>query len=407
MKSTHINSIIDYFLVIGLIAFSGFPLFFNNDRLLVLFVIFTAIIWVVRSASISKRTIFYFGGFTIVILAQAIEFRFFPVETIIGFFLRIILAFFVLKSLRLDVFIKIYINTILVFSIVSFIFYIPLLFDESLLDLYKQISIPIINDETGVQIGENLLIFDLRVKDLQSTFLRNPGPFWEPGAFAGFLIIGLLFNKVISNELFNWIGMILTLALISTFSTTGYITYMFIIIAFYTNSVKRIIISFSLIALFVYFFNTLPFLHEKIISQYEEATSINLENKRKNRFGSLVVDLKDFIEYPLFGKGPNNLTRFVDPVNMKVNNRNNGITDFLVKFGLIGFCLYFISMYHSLKRVCFAYNQDKKTLLILFISLFLIAFSEVYFMYPLFFALSLLQTILIRTDIKERSVMCT
>lgn len=394
MKRSYFNHLINNILIVGLIAFSGFPFFFNNDKYLISFVIFTLVIWMIRYPTISRRTIYYILGFALVVLAQSIQFRFFPTATIIGFFLRIFVAFFVLKSMKLDDFLKIYVKTIVFFSLVSFIFFIPLLFSDSVIEFYRLFAIPITNTETGVQIGENLLIFDLRVRDLQSTILRNPGPFWEPGAFAGFLIIGLLFNKVVNNKLFNPAGIILSIALISTFSTTGYLAYMFILIAYLSNSIKRIFISLSLVVLFVYAFNSLPFLREKIAIQYNEAIRNNLENRRKNRIASFVVDLKDFVEYPLFGKGPNNLTRFVDPDKMEFNNRNNGITDFLVKFGLLGFLLYFVSMYSSLKKICLIYNQEKKTVLVFFTSIFLIAFSEVYFMYPLFFALSLLQTVL-------------
>lgn len=401
MKITRINKTIDFLLVIGIIAFSGFPFFFNNDKYLVVFVVFSVLIWFSRRESISQRTLLYFLGFAIITVAQAIQFRFFPTVTIIGFFLRIFLAFFVLKSLMLDDFLKIYIKTIVFFSLVSFIFFIPLLFSDSVLEFYRRFAFPITNTETGVQIGENLLFFDLRVRDSQSPILRNPGPFWEPGAFAGFLIIGLLFNKVVNNKLFNPAGIILLIALISTFSTTGYLAYMFILIAYFTNSIKRIFISLCLVVLFVYAFNSLPFLREKIAIQYNEAIRNNLESRRKNRIASFIVDLKDFVDYPLFGKGPSNLTRFVNPNKMKFNNRNNGITDFLVKFGLIGFLLYFVSMYSSMKKICLIYNQEKKTVLIFFTSVFLIAFSEVYFMYPLFFALSLLQTTIIEPVVKE------
>ena len=32
---------------------------------------------------------------------------------------------------------------------------------------------------------------------------RNSGPFWEPGAFSGFLILALLFNIIITGKIFT------------------------------------------------------------------------------------------------------------------------------------------------------------------------------------------------------------
>ena len=67
--------------------------------------------------------------------------------------------------------------------------------------------------------------------------IRNYGPFWEPGAFQGFLVIALLCLFVCQKELKNSKRklIILVITLISTQSTTGYIGVIIIIVAFYKD----------------------------------------------------------------------------------------------------------------------------------------------------------------------------
>ncbi|MBN1183549.1 MAG: O-antigen ligase family protein [Bacteroidales bacterium] len=380
-------------MIIGLIAFSGFPFFYKNDNYLVIFFLFGFLVWIMRSRHINKKTLFYFIGFVIIILAQTIKYRFFPSVTIMGYFIRIFIAFFVLESIGIEEMLKKYLKTILFFSLISLILYVPLLFDDSIITFYNNNAIPLIDPKTDNKIGGTLLIFHLRVNDIHSLIVRNPGPFWEPGAFAGFLIIGILFNKIKNDRFFNIYGVMFLITLISTLSTTGYITYMFILIAFSLNSKRGIVVALLLSIVFIYIYSSLPFLREKIKNEYNIAFNSNLEKRSKNRIASTIVDINDVKNNLLFGRGPNDLTRYDNPFNSKVNNRNNGITDFLVKFGLVGFFLYFISMYYSLEKVCVYYDRKKKTLVICFISILLIGSSELYFMYPFFFALSLLHTV--------------
>ncbi len=71
---------------------------------------------------------------------------------------------------------------------------------------------------------------------------RNAGPFWEPGAFQGFLILAILMlvlevdNKLLKHRKLYFV--ILTITLLTTQSTTGYIIFLFIVVFFWKKIQK-------------------------------------------------------------------------------------------------------------------------------------------------------------------------
>lgn len=66
-------------------------------------------------------------------------------------------------------------------------------------------------------------------------FARNSGPFWEPGAFQGFLLLSVLFTIFCTERIkFRRAKVILFLVtILTTGSTTGYILLMIVLVCFY------------------------------------------------------------------------------------------------------------------------------------------------------------------------------
>ena len=66
---------------------------------------------------------------------------------------------------------------------------------------------------------------------------RNCGFTWEPGGFACFLILAIIINLASNKfKIRNKSLMILILSLITTFSTTGYMAFAFIMIWYLFNT---------------------------------------------------------------------------------------------------------------------------------------------------------------------------
>jgi hypothetical protein len=103
------------------------------------------------------------------------------------------------------------------------------------------------------------------------------------------------------------------------------------------------------------------------------------------------LDFRDFWKNPLFGAGVTNKTRFEMLGYEEDLIRTNGWSDFLVKFGLVGFLLYFIGFYKSAK-IYLNKSSSQNNAIWFMVVIFTIGFSETYFYFPYFWALSLFYT---------------
>lgn len=143
---------------------------------------------------------------------------------------------------------------------------------------------------------------------------RNSGFYWEPGAFAGTIvmmfIIILIYKKYYSKKQFQMIRKWLSIGIISTFSTTGLILLPFLLFINYAidqkisliSSFKLIVFALILIPISIYFFNNIPVLKEKIFSQIE----IFEEGKKgaeTSRIGASFFLFNLINEKPIIGHG--------------------------------------------------------------------------------------------------------
>ena len=248
-------------------------------------------------------------------------------------------------------------------------------------------------DTSIYQSAPQFIIFTINRGELSpDEFIRNSGPFWEPGAFSGFLIVALIFNLLIEQKIKTKKNILFILAIITTFSTTGYIAMFLLLIGFILIGRKvstKLFATASLTAIFIFSFFNLYFLSSKIADNILYSQTSNPTYAFRTRLISAEVDIYDVINYPLSGRGRFQATRFdsKDPV---LRHRNNGVTGLAAEFGVIGFIFYFFTMYKSFLAFCV--NKKTKPIFALFIMavIFTIGFSQYYFMKPFFIALSML-----------------
>ncbi len=162
--------------------------------------------------------------------------------------------------------------------------------------------------------------------------------------------------------------------------------FIVLILVKYKNLITPIIFLIVFIPISFFAFQKLPFLKDKLTDQIETSTSTISYTSHRNRFSSAIIDLADFQEYPLAGRGKYNESRFDKGV--KAINRNNGTTDFLVMYGLIGFVLYFAYYVISFKKITRYYNWTNKFTIYYYLLIILVlGFSENYFLLPFFWSL--------------------
>ena len=143
---------------------------------------------------------------------------------------------------------------------------------------------------------------------------RNSSVFWEPGAFAGTIIMITLFliiYKVFySNKDFSYLFKWLLIGLITTFSTTGLLLVPFLILLNYLRGKKRaikgfykyIVVTVALSVFSYYAYHNIPVLKTKISSQIE-AYENNERGSESNRIGSAFLLLNLINEEPIIGNG--------------------------------------------------------------------------------------------------------
>jgi O-antigen ligase len=268
--------------------------------------------------------------------------------TVMGFLTRLFIGMAVVVIV--SDFVRAYVLAMAGLSSLSFLFWIPeyvgLRAGVRFHDFFRTFA-----SKLGAQPGDRWSLgFHTYLLDPQQMH-RNSGIFWEPGAFAGYIIVALLMLAVLRTSISRKQHLaalcILTLALISTFSTTGYVAFPIALLLNYdwrgVNRERTASVAFGicilapLILLSSYYsFSGLDFLGVKIREQIT-AVERHEPGYHINRIGTLEYDWKYVSRRPFTGWGLHNKTRYALTPWAADYAFGNGMADFIVKFGLIGF----------------------------------------------------------------------
>jgi len=383
----------DYFLLVFLIAVSGIP-FFSYTIFWIVGLAAALVVAHLRNSLFlirSKTLILYTVIFTLIILFQAIQFSLFSITTFVGFIIKTTFAFLVISLLDKKI-LTYFVQVIVVISLISFFFWLPnLILGQSFEQLLSTGLAPFFKSpfyEPGSFYREasTIIIYTFNSYGFGINVPRNSGAFWEPGAFAGMIIMALIFDLIQTNGKPGRNFLILTLALVTTFSTTGYVTLGFIMLSLAVSKARwyvSVITIPVILLIFTVLFTRIPFLESKI--RHQLRLGVN-DQYVGSRFVNAQRDFKDFGEYPIFGRGQSKETRFDTNIS-ELMHRNNGVTDFLVKWGITGFFIYFLFVLNSFYRICDYYSFKKYFALVSLVTIWLIGFSEIWFNKPFFMGL--------------------
>jgi len=327
----------NYFYMIVLLCFSGNPVFHYPEWSRTLFVLVSVILIIrhYRMFYISEAGIlfFYLGVFIVVFAFQYFILRFVSFPGIIGFLLKIIFGYTIISVIGAE-FRRYYLDVIFLVALVSLAGFIWNFTGHEIPALYVK-----------EDILKSIVVFTQRFDGA-----RNSGMFWEPGTFACYIVLGFLFYLGDLNNLLNagkFKLLIIVMALITTFSTTGYIIF-FIILVFNLLSLNLkkysvLILPLILVLLLTGFsvYNKSDFLKEKITTQVSEAVR-EQGDFSPTRFGSLLFDIYYIKKHFLIGNGIHEITRFADhPWLMGEDlGHGNGFSDFLASMGFLSLFIY-------------------------------------------------------------------
>ena len=217
---------------------------------------------------------------------------------------------------------------------------------------------------------------------------RNSGCFWEPGAYACYLLFNLiLFSTELKSlvTIYKKESIILFLALISTQSTTGYLAFFAffcMVLIFKIKSMWKYIFLLIFIPLSLVIYNNTEFLSYKIENQVQGSFSSKGEYN-STRLGSLLFDWKYIQKHPIVGNGLHERTRYRDDLYLirewkeGLAMSGNGFSGRLAEMGLLFYVSFVVFFFKTNKSVT---RRD------LFLSLFLVVLllqGEQLFNYPL------------------------
>ena len=187
----------------------------------------------------------------------------FSITTFIGYNLRILAPYFAIKIL-LEKFRILYNTFAYYLALLSIPFYIIQLMN---VDLLRVLSPFFISHNNEIRASSDILGFYIHTIHFREPF-RNAGFAWEPGGFAFFLGIGLLFGLGLTNFKLDKKNWVILLVGMTTLSTTFYIFLAFVFIIINNNIkipiyIKRLVL-LPLLVFGVYSITNLPFMLEKI-----------------------------------------------------------------------------------------------------------------------------------------------
>lgn len=178
--------------------------------------------------------------------------------------------------------------------------------------------------------------------NLSRDLIRANGIFWEPGSYSIYLIIGIIYQLFGRSKINVLHLLVYVIALIFTFSTTGYIAFAVVLLGFtfskrndaLSKRVRGVLISstvlFFLISILLDSTTIQEFVFSKLFSGTSSATT---------RYSSLFNGMKVAISHPILGVG-NSYRQYMAEyvVDSVFNNGGTSITNTIVaQFACYGF----------------------------------------------------------------------
>lgn len=350
-----------YFITFLFVLLAGKATFFDDVNICWFFI--TAIIlWVgLEKKRISKSDVQLFGKFSLVYIAFCSFRSLFLTQLPLHFWLNdiIFLFKFILPSFLFCAVLKEkavpYVTRVMIdLAILSLPFYcLQLISGDLVYSIGKALNLPYPHFNGYV----NMLVFTY----VKVHAIRNSGFSWEPGAFGFFLIISLMLHWLNNNFKYDTRAKLVTIAIITTLSTTTYIAFAIMILLYCRAKGVRLTTLLIMIAPFLCIAATsLPFLFDKIIDTYNKdmldiknistlsATYIEMGRVMPlNRFGSMLFLVDTFGNKLFFGVS--NSYKETIPLLHNISI-SNGIFSFCAQFGLIGIAFLFYRSYKLFRK---------------------------------------------------------
>ncbi len=359
-----------------IIFLSGAVMYINNNDPFLILSLVLSLFFLLKIGKLEKNFVLFFCLLGLLIILTCI----FNTDTLkfatyFGFLIRLIYSMSFVLLFSFEDFMNSYLKVMAFLASSSLVFYFVGLFS---FDSLNNLNLNIITDYSSYYGNAYLYVY--RYPYYRTSLLRNTSIFWEPGAYQAFLNLAIIFE--LKRKKPNSFRMaIFIVSLITTFSTTGYITFLLITLKSFfekSNNSKKTFLILLITLIFI-----LTIFSEVIINKL---STDNLSFSR--RILDAKIDLKIFFENPLLGVGYNNYsTSFIDNLKYSIfsgTSSSNSITHALAVFGLV---FTFLISYLYIRFILFFENNIFHRLF-LFIILISIFSTENFMLSPLWMALA-------------------
>lgn len=371
---------VDYLLVFILLFISGNPIVSHITEWAFIYVGIALFVyaWATNIAIASRRLIFVLLSMIAVNILQVYTLSRVSFNANVNYLFKIYCGFIVVSILG-EKFRLVYLKVMCVLCIISIAGFLTNL---------------LMGDFPGYQFDRycSLVLYNYILGGTESHFMdigiRNSGMFWEPGAFQGYINMAILlyideFNVFFQEYKRHFV--VLLMALLSTFSTTGYLV-LFAIITFAViknikNRLAKVFITAFVAVISFWVYDNLEFMGEKISHEYESVQDMdNNAGASSSRMGSAIVNWENLMRNPVCGNGHLMELRFYGMDFSNFHGGGNGFFGAMNMFGIPMMMLYLLLLYKSYPVVTFF----KMTFVIIVV---LMLQGEYFLNFPLFWSI--------------------
>lgn len=370
-----IISRVEYILIFSLIYLSGNPTggILGESRYLIA-ALLMLFYWSSKSkGQFSPSFKKWMIGFGVLFVFQMLTIEIFSFPAYVNFFARFLLVFLIVVSLG-EKFRYGYTRIMYYIALISLplfaLNYIGVEFNGYKIDRYVSVFvynyIPLARSDQGV---------------------RNCGMFWEPGAFQGYLILIPLMYISRLKDFYREnrrMSIVLIVALLTTFSTTGYVAFFTLItlisLQYSHNKIVKVVSVVLLCLGSFYAFNKFDFLGDKINGELNSARDIASGEISWTRMGSAQIDWMNIQRHPLVGNGFVMEQKYPG-LGELMNGAGNGFTGSVNTFGIPLMLIFLIFVY---RKVPSSSKYERFVFLLVYV---LILNGEYFLNYPLFWGL--------------------
>lgn len=224
------------------------------------------------------------------------------------------------------------------------------------------------------------------------SYARNQSIFWEPGAFQTYINFALIFELFYFRNPTRKRLIIYAATLITTYSTAGYITALFIVYTYVTqllfttsdktkNSSKNLFFVLTLVIIAVAVFlslnsNIANSVFGKFDIYRESGYGAKGMTSASVRFDAFLRPFKIFWKYPIFGAGTRGMANFA--INERYNMNTCTFINWFAYFGIF-FGAMMMQMYYKFAK---RFSNNKLIVLMIFFAIFLATATENYYRNP-------------------------